>query len=162
MWSVRHPWQPWDRSVKGWIGLPQFGARAHGFDGGREVIRSTVDVEAQADTRVGRLRLNGPANLRTHLLRPHLQQVSPPVEREHQAGWPRFDPGLPDRPAVTPESEGPARTALEGDLAGDRLDQSGRPTVAVASRTSRSVIPAEFIRLAASRKNGTASRMKLL
>ena len=36
------------------------------------------------------------------------------------------------------------------------------PTMARARSTSRSVIPAEFIRLAASRKNGTASRTKAL
>ena len=36
------------------------------------------------------------------------------------------------------------------------------PTSALASRTSRSVMPAEFIRFAASRKNGTASSTKAL
>ena len=36
------------------------------------------------------------------------------------------------------------------------------PTSARASRIRRSVMPATFIRLAASRKNGTASRMKEL
>ena len=36
------------------------------------------------------------------------------------------------------------------------------PTTAWDRRTSRSVMPAEFIRFAASRKNGTASRMKAL
>ncbi len=36
------------------------------------------------------------------------------------------------------------------------------PTTAWDRRTRRSVMPAEFIRLAASRKNGTASRTKEL
>ena len=44
-----------------------------------------------------------------------------------------------------------------------RRARPGRwPTIVRASATSLSVMPAEFIRLAASRKNGTASRMKEL
>ena len=36
------------------------------------------------------------------------------------------------------------------------------PTMALANRIRRSVMPAPFIRFAASRKNGTASRTKAL
>ena len=85
---------------------------------------------------------------------------------ENGASYPCFfmagisTPPTPAASAVL-EPEMPANSMLTTTLTWPRPPGKW-PTIVRASATSLSVMPAEFIRLAASRKNGTASRMKVL